>query len=57
MAETTEEVIELPPVDGKYEQHDHLDLTDEEAELGHVVYREIDDLDDESNGVLHEPGK
>lgn len=57
MAESTEEVIELPAIDEKYEQHDHLELTDEEADLGQVVYREIDDLDDESNGVLHEPGK
>jgi hypothetical protein len=52
VAKTTEEVIELPDIDGKYEQHDHVDLTDDEAELGHVVYREVIDLDDESNGLV-----
>lgn len=57
MAETTEEVTELPAVDEQFEDVDHPDLTDDEATLGQVVYKEVDDLDDESTGLLHTPGK
>jgi hypothetical protein len=34
------------------EQGDHPDdITDDEAEAGDVMYREVDDLDDDSNGL------
>lgn len=57
MANPTEEVIELPAVDDKFEGGDHFELTAAEAALGLTVYKEVDDLDDESDGILHSPGQ
>lgn len=55
MATNIQEIVEeLPAVDSP-EEHEHgdegLELTDEEAELGDVVYHEVDDLDDYSTGL------
>lgn len=48
-----EEVIDLPDLNDPPEEVDHPDeVTDEEALEGLVVYREVDDLDDDSNGIL-----
>jgi hypothetical protein len=53
MSETTDEAELLDAAaDPMPEEGDHPDdVTDEEAEAGEVIYREIDDLDDDSNGL------
>ena len=53
MSEKTDEVELLDAAaDPMREEGDHPDdVTDEEAEAGEVIYREIDDLDDDSNGL------
>lgn len=44
--------IEELPVIEQTEQYDHPDeVTEEEAEAGQVMYNEVDDLDDTSNGI------
>jgi hypothetical protein len=46
-----DEPILLPDVDSAAPPVDHPDeVTDEEAEAGHVEYLAVDDLDDESSG-------
>lgn len=42
---------ELPVVDATVERDHPDDLTDAEAEDGLVTYMEVDDLDDDSNGL------
>jgi hypothetical protein len=54
MTETPGAVVELldASADANREEFDHPDdLTDEEAEAGEVLYHEVDDLDDDSNGL------
>lgn len=54
MTEATDvEVEELDAsADPMPEEGDHPDeVTDDEAEAGEVIYHEIDDLDDDSNGL------
>ena len=54
MSETAGEDAELldASVDSMPEEGDHPDeVTDDEAEAGDVMYREVDDLDDDSNGL------
>lgn len=47
-----EEVVELPAVDDFPPDFAHPDeVTEEEAEEGHIVYLEVDDTDDDSNGI------
>ncbi len=51
MADDEAEVLDAN-ADPTPELGDHPDdLTDDEAAAGHVIYREIDDLDDDSNGL------
>lgn len=54
MTETAGEDVELldASADATPEQGDHPDeITDDEARAGDVMYREVDDLDDDSNGL------
>ncbi len=54
MTETTEDEAELldASADPNPEDVDHPDeVTDEEAAAGEVMYHEVDDLDDDSNGL------
>ena len=45
--------VELDPsADSKPETFDHPNkITDDEAEAGQILYHEVDDLDDDSNGL------
>ena len=48
-----EKIEDLPDVDDQKESGDHPDfITPSEAERGEMQYREVDDLDDESNGLV-----
>lgn len=49
----TEKAVELDPgADDQPELVDHPDeVAEEEAELGLAMYRAVDDLDDESDGL------
>lgn len=54
MTETAGEDVELldASADSMPEQGDHPDeITDDEAQAGDVMYLEVDDLDDDSNGL------
>lgn len=54
MTDTTEDGVELldASADPIPEESDHPDeVTDEEAAAGEVMYHEVDDLDDDSNGL------
>jgi hypothetical protein len=54
MTETPEDGVELldASADPEPETFDHPDeLTDVEAAAGEVMYHEVDDLDDDSNGL------
>ena len=54
MSETDGEEVEVldASADPNPELGDHPDdLSDDEVAAGHVIYREIDDLDDDSNGL------
>lgn len=54
MSNTADDGIELldAAADPMPEEGDHPDdLTDEEADAGEVLYHEVDDLDDDSNGL------
>jgi hypothetical protein len=54
MSETAGEDAELldASVDSMPEEGDHPEeVTDDEAVAGDVMYREVDDLDDDSNGL------
>lgn len=47
-----DDLVVLPEVEESPEDVDHPDaITDEEAEEGLVFYKDVDDLDDSSNGV------
>jgi hypothetical protein len=51
MADESVEVLDAS-VDPMPEEGDHPDdLTDDEALAGDMIYREVDDLDDDSNGL------
>lgn len=54
MTETAGEDAELldASLDSMLEEGDHPDeVTDDEVQAGDVMYREVDDLDDDSNGL------
>ena len=54
MTESGGEDVELldASADSIPEQGDHPDdITDDEVHAGEVMYREVDDLDDDSNGL------
>lgn len=54
MSGTAEDEVELldAAADPMPEEGDHPDdLTDDEAAEGDVIYHEVDDLDDDSNGL------
>jgi hypothetical protein len=54
MGEMADESVEVldPSLDPMPEEGDHPDeLTDDEALAGDVIYRAVDDLDDDSNGL------
>ena len=55
MTETTGETAEEldPSADPAPEEGDHPeDLSDQEADEGQVIFLEIDDVDDDSNGLV-----
>lgn len=49
----SDQPVELEPVDDTADlgEHPETEIDAEEAERGHALYRRIDDLDDESNGL------
>lgn len=54
MTETTGAAVEIleASADANPEEYEHPDdLTEAEAEAGQVLYLEVDDLDDDSNGL------
>ena len=54
MTETTDAEVEVldAGADPNQEHGDHPDeVTDDEAAAGEVMYHEVDDLDDDSNGL------
>jgi hypothetical protein len=52
----SDDVVVLSPDADPYPEHgEHPDkITREDAEAGYVTYLEVDDLDDESNGIYVE---
>lgn len=48
---------ELEPIDGSeeatmtHQEDGGIELTDDDVDKGQMIYREIDDLDDNSNGM------
>lgn len=55
MTEASGETVEEldPSADPEPEEIDHPDdLSDQEADEGQVIFLEIDDVDDDSNGLL-----